>query len=274
MKKLLFVAVIAAAFGWAFLNPVVAQAAQEAEGDWGTLTGQIIVDGEVPPAEPEAVGDHADKAVCLVDGEVPVDDNLVVNEEGNGLRDVFIMMYQKRPEPVPTHPSYEAAKEEPITIDNVNCRFVPHAVFVRPGQKVILKNSDPVGHNCHIITFNNEHNISLPANDEQPLVLENEDKTPGKVACDLHGWMDSVIMIRDNPYVAISDEEGKFTLENIPAGDWKFQFWHKKGGYLRKLDVPDGSKVGRKGEIEVTIAKDETKDLGEMKIAVDELIKD
>jgi plastocyanin len=274
MKKFLFAVLFAAAVttvSSACSNPAIAQ---DAEGEWGHLTGQIIVEGEVPALKPEAVGDHADKAVCLVDGEIPLDDNLVVDEESNGLRDVYVMMYQKKPTPVPTHPDYEEAKAEPVVIDNVKCRFVPKAVFVRPGQKVILRNSDPVGHNCHITSFNNEHNLNLPANGEVELVLENEDKIPGKVACDLHAWMDSVIMIRDNPYVTTTDAEGKFTIENLPAGDWKFQFWHKEGGYLRKLNVGDGLKVGRKGEVELTIAKDETNDLGAMTIAIDELVKD
>lgn len=243
-----------------------AAAAEPGDDAWGHLTGRIVVQGEVPDSQPENVANSPDKAVCLVDGKVPLDDNIVVNDDG-GLRDVFVMMYLGRNEEEPDyHPSYKELKEaQSLAIDNVKCRFEPHALFVRTGQKLTLKNSDPIGHNCHIVTFNNEHNINLPPGGSLDLVLEHSEKVPGEVKCDVHKWMDGVLMVRDNPYVAITDAEGNFTIENIPAGKWKFQFWHKKVGYLRALDVK-GKKVGRRGEVEFEITQDQSLDLGNLSL--------
>ena len=53
------------------------------------------------------------------------------------------------------------------------------------------------------------------------MVLQHSEKVPGEVKCDVHKWMDGVLMVRDNPYVAITDAQGKFQIENIPAGEWK-----------------------------------------------------
>ena len=123
--------------------------------------GQIIVEGELPEIPPEVV--DKDREACLVDGEIPLDDNLLVDEKSRGLKDVYVMMYLKRGQPKPAvHSSYEDAKNEPVVIDNKNCRFVPHAAFARTGQTVRLKNSDKVGHNCHIVLFNDEINTNLP----------------------------------------------------------------------------------------------------------------
>lgn len=239
--------------------------AQAQEGDWGHLSGTITVEGDVATPAEEAVGDHADKAACLVDGKLPLDDNIVVNNENQGLRDVYVLMYLKKKKTDAVHPSYEEKKKEPVVLDNVNCRFVPHATFVRTGQKLVLKNSDAVGHNCHITTFNNEHNPTLPANSSAEITFDTEDSRPGNVTCDLHKWMDSVIFIRDNPYVAITDADGKFTIENLPAGEWDFQFWHKKVGYLKKLSI-EGVKVSKKGVATVEIKTGETADLGKMSL--------
>ena len=253
-----------------FPQTITAQDADKAEakaetGSWGHLTGTITVDGDVKAAEEEAVDDHQDKAVCLVDGKIPVDDNIIVNPENKGLKNVFVLMYDKKKKPAAYHPSYEEAKSKPVVLDNINCRFVPHAVFVRTGQKLILKNSDPVGHNCHITTFNNEHNPTIPANSEAEVTFDTEDTRPGLVQCDLHKWMDSAIFIRDNPYVAITDADGKFTIENLPEGDWEFQFIHKKVGYLKKLEISN-YKVKKKAIVQVGIKANETLDLGEMKV--------
>ncbi|QEG24154.1 carboxypeptidase regulatory-like domain-containing protein [Mariniblastus fucicola] len=239
--------------------------AQESKSDWGHLSGTVTVDGDVEAPEEEPVGDHADKPVCLVDGKLPVDDNIVVNAENKGLRDVYVLMYLKKKKTDAVHPSYEEKKKEPVVLDNVNCRFVPHAVFVRTGQKLVLKNSDPVGHNCHITTFNNEHNPNLPANSTAEVKFDVEDSRPGNVTCDLHKWMDSIIFIRDNPYVAITDADGKFTIENLPAGEWEFQFWHKKVGYLKTLAISN-HEVSKRGVATIKVTAGETTDLGEMKL--------
>lgn len=211
-------------------------------------------------------------SLCLIDGLAPKDDNLIVGKDG-ALRDVIVMMYFKKGGSKPeVHPSYEKAKAEPVEIDNKNCRFDPHVVFLRTGQPFKLKNSDDVGHNCHITCFNNEENINLAPGGSVEVKLNNAEKTPGNITCDIHKWMDAVVLIRDEPYVSITDDEGKFQINSLPAGTWSFQFWHKKAGYLRQLDVP-GHKVGRKGEIEVTIKKDETLDLGKLVLPAKSLRK-
>ncbi|MDG1874243.1 MAG: hypothetical protein P8J27_10045 [Mariniblastus sp.] len=243
-------------------------------GDWGSLTGQIVIDGDVPKMAPEDVEGNPDKAACLVDGKIPVDDGIVANDKKQ-LRDVFVLMYVGRGAAVPEkfHPSYDETKKVKLTLDNQKCRFVPKSVFARTGQTLIMKNSDDVGHNCHITTFQQEHNINIPAGKEIELKLEDTpDKIPGEVRCDIHKWMDSVIFIRDNPYVAISDETGKFKIENIPAGDWKFQFWHKKAGYLKTLEIK-GYTPDRRGCIEATIAKDKSLDLGVLKLPAEAFTK-
>lgn len=250
---------------WTTLVCICGFAPAQETGSWGHLRGKILLQGEAPPISAEPLDNNADKTHALIDGEVPLDNNLIIGSGGE-IKDVLVMMYLAPGEEEPGyHPSYEVAKNQPVTIDNVKCRFEPHTVFVRSGQKLVLKNSDPVGHNCHIITFNNEHNINLPANGTAELVLEKPEKAPGEVKCDIHPWMDSVIMIRDNPYVAFTDAQGQFRIENIPAGKWKFQFWHKKVGWGSKLEIA-GYQVGKRGEIEVEIKTGETLDLGVLKL--------
>ncbi len=251
------------------LSSSVLNAQDEVEGEWGHLSGRFVVTGEVPEPQPKNVTKDQDS--CLVNGEPPLDDNLIVDEDGS-LKDVFVMMYLKGVNPPAIHPSYAEAIGEPVVIDNAKCMFAPHALFLRVGQPLRMKNSDEVGHNCHVTTFNNEKNVNVPVGEHIDVAFEEADSVPGNVVCDVHPWMDAVILIRDEPYVAISAADGTFTIENIPAGEWKFQFWHKKGGYLRKLEV-EGYDVGRRGEIEVTIADGETLELGNMTIDAGELDK-
>ncbi len=254
---------------WVTLAFVMASGVAQAEdGGWGHLSGRFQVVGEV--AAPAKKSVDKDQSFCLKDGDV-LDENLLVDANGH-LQDVFVMMFLRPDEKVPVHPSYDALLDQAVVLDNVRCRFAPHAVFVRTGQRLTLKNSDEIGHNCHIITFANEENVNLPSGGSVDVRLKNPDRTPGNVVCDIHKWMDAIVLVREEPYAAISAQDGTFRIENIPAGSWKFQFWHKKAGYLSKLEI-DGYEIGRRGEIDVTIADGAELNLGTMKIGAEHLNK-
>ena len=73
--------------------------------------------------------------------------------------------------------------------------------------------------------------------------------------------------IRDSPYVSITSTDGTFEMKNVPTGDWKLQFWHQRFGFLRKLDVPN-LKVDRRGQITIQLEREQTLELGEMKLPI------
>ncbi|MGI9517396.1 MAG: hypothetical protein ACR2NP_10135 [Pirellulaceae bacterium] len=243
------------------------------EEGWGHLTGRIIVDGAIPEPADLTVGTD-DRAWCVNTGETFKDRSLIVSSEG-GLEHAYVMMYfarsdRNRPD---VHPSYEESKEQTVVLNNENCRFEPRAVFLRTGQTIEFKNSDAIGHNCHVVTFANEENCSLGAGQSVELELDSTDRVPGIVKCDIHPWMESLILVRDEPYAAITDAEGNFRIENIPAGEWSFQFWHKRNGFMRTLQRDGKTFLGRRGEVKVTIEPDGTLDLGELHISIDNLLE-
>lgn len=242
-----------------FINTIHADLINAQENGWGNLKGRIKVSGDVPKLPPlKIVGCPG------VANPAPADPNLTVSKDG-GLKEVFVMMYLKGDKKPAIHPSYEEMAAKPVTLDNKDCLFSPHALFLRTGQPLTLKNSDNVGHNCHIILLNSEENITIPVADSVDVKFKDTERVPGLVKCDIHRWMDAVLLVRDEPYAAITDKDGSFEIKNIPEGEWKFQFWHKKAGYLRDLNVSD-KEVGRRGDIEIEIKNGETLDLGEMTI--------
>ena len=46
--------------------------------------------------------------------------------------------------------------------------------------------------------------------------------------------MKAWIMVADHPYFAVTDENGNFKIENVPAGEYEIVFWQEKLSNLPK----------------------------------------
>ncbi len=235
---------------------------QQAEG-WGHLTGRIVLKGAPPQAAPINV--TKDQEFCGKHNLV--DESVVVGSEG-GLANVVIYVRTRK---VKVHPELEALKDKPVILKNENCRFEPRVVSVLVGQKLFVTNPDPVAHNTNISVpgGGGGGNYSIPANVKEPqdaykFEFSLQQNVPVPVACNIHPWMKGYVVIRKNPYVAVTGKDGKFEIKNLPAGELEFQLWQEKVGYL---DV-DGWPKGRK---KITIKAGETVDLGTIEVPVEKL---
>ena len=103
-------------------------------------------------------------------------------------------------------------------------------------------------------------------------VFEKTEPYPAEVACNVHPWMKSYLLIRDNPYMAKTGKDGSFEIKNLPAGKLEFIFWHESKGVLRSVAVGD-TKTDRKGRAKLTIPAGETLDLGDIKVSAKALGK-
>lgn len=240
-----------------------------AEG-WGTIKGKFVVDGKV--AEPEALVITKDKEVCSK--TKLFDESLLVGPDG-GLKNVcvWVSLGRRDPQP-PVHPDYEKSADETVVVDNLACAYVPHVAVVRPSQKVEFKNSDPIAHNFKVDGFaNNPFNTLVPAGGSFDHQFTSEERVPMVAACAIHPWMIGYIVVKESPYVAVSAEDGSFEIKNMPAGEWKFQFWHTSGGYLGEVKMGGKSEKDRKGEYEVKVEDGKTTDLGVITVPADILKK-
>lgn len=244
---------------------VAAQAALAAE--WGTLKGKFVYDGKhenkpiVVTKDPEFCGTHDLK------------DETIVLGKDNGLKNAFVYLYVAPGKKVEIHPDFKAEDLKPLVLDNNGCRFEPHALTLWTAQPLEIRNSDAgIGHNTNASTLRANRAFNDSVSNDAPLVknFTKSEPTPSPVACSIHPWMKATILIRDNPYMAVSGEDGSFEIKNVPAGKQEFVLWHEAGGYMKNMKAGDG-KTSRKGELKVTIPAGKTVDLGEIKVAPETL---
>ena len=229
--------------------------AAEATSDpnWGTLRGRFLYDGEVPAPRKIKIGGN--QPFCA---KFPlVSEELVVGEEGE-LANVFVTLYAKKQKPE-IHDSYDKSAQDTIRLDNQNCRFEPHCLFVRTGQTLEIHNLDTDGHNAKLALFSNAGGDTgvIPGGAFSSLTFKKTEMVPAKTVCNIHPWMVAHVAIVDHPYALFSKADGTFEIPNLPVGTWKFRLWHESTGYV-KVATRDGKQEDvKRGIIELTITAGE-----------------
>ena len=60
---------------------------------------------------------------------------------------------------------------------------------------------------------------------------------PVRLSCDIHPWMSAWIFVFEHPYYAVTDEKGRFRIENVAAGEYQLVVQQPDVGYLHRIDV-------------------------------------
>ncbi len=192
--------------------------------EWGNLSGRFVFDG-VPPI-PEKLKITSDQPMC---GQHDLQNEaLLVNPHNKGVQNIIIYLYQNKSgarltpydsKEVPIHEDYLACEKEVVKLDNKGCRFDPHVALIWNRQKVLLGNSDPVGHNVKIDCRDNlQSNDTIPSGDTIEKQFDKAERFPAPVSCSIHPWMKGWIVIRDTPYMAVTDADGKFEIKKPSGG--------------------------------------------------------
>ena len=249
----LFSAVAAAA--------VLAAGTTAVAADWGTVKGKFVYKGDV---KPEKIVPSKDTEFCSK--HELVDESIIVGDKG-GLANVFVFLNPGRDKKVEVHPDIKPSSE-PKILDNHGCRFEPHAMTLWTEESLEVRNSDEgLAHNTNASFFfsNPTFNETVPNGSPLKKKFTKSEAYPSKVVCNIHPWMLGYVFIRDNPYMALSAEDGSFEIANVPAGKQTFGFWHEEPGNLKQLKIGK-DKADRKGQFELNVPAGGTLDLGEIEV--------
>ena len=116
--------------------------------------------------------------------------------------------------------------------DQKKCTFVPRVLLIKPKDKGVVLNSDSVGHNFHTVSkgiYNVNKKIKANA---KMVVKKNKIRRSGRIRakCDIHSWMKGWWIVAKTPYTVLSDDDGNFSITDIPPGTYKLKIWHETLG--------------------------------------------
>ena len=199
---------------------------QVAPASAGSITGKIQYAGKAPVRKP--IDMSSDPACVDAHKGKAYDESLLVSSKGE-LGNAFVYIKSG------LEGKHFAIPAQPVVIDQNGCWFRPRILGVQTGQQFQVINSDPVTHNIHpMAVTNREWNHSQGPGDP-PMnrkFLQPEVMIP--VKCNIHSWMHAYIGVVDNPYFAVSADDGSFTINNLPAGTYTLGVWQEKLGTLEQ----------------------------------------
>jgi hypothetical protein len=195
--------------------------------DGATIAGKVIFKGTVPSPRPFGLIVYPDMELCerISDGKGHrLLQDFTVSKDG-GLQDVVVVVEDvKQGKPFPIAGPKIAIKE---------CNFTPFMSVIRDRQSMTFQNHDGVIHD--IQTYAIEDNkrgdrifdrAALPDSTLTQEVRLPKDQKIVWTQCGKHSFMQTWFYAVDNPYYAITSEDGTFSIKDLPPGRYRVTAWH------------------------------------------------
>jgi hypothetical protein len=207
--------------------------------DGGTVAGTVKWSGPQPRSLTFPV--TKDPAICDPDSRKRVDlERLLVGPDGGVANTVVFLKDVSRGKAMDIPQARRFLNQK-------QCRYEPHILLVPAATDLEIKSSDAVLHTVHMEGAAT-YNLPFPFTNQ---VVSRQMKTAGIVSLKCNGghvWMNGSVMVVTHPYYAVTDENGKFKLTDIPPGQYQIVAWHEGWSVNRQegsFDVLTEKRVDR-----------------------------
>ena len=110
-------------------------------------------------------------------------------------------------------------------LDQEELMFRPLVLPVLVGTSVDFPNSDEVFHNVFSYSKPKEFDLGRYPKGQRKRVLFDEVGVVN-IYCDIHAYMYATVLVLDNPYFAVPDDDGQYEIPNVRPGTYKLGFWY------------------------------------------------
>lgn len=190
----------------------------------GTISGTVRLDGKAPerikidmsldPACGAGGGDNYSEQYVVHDGKV-----------------ANVYLYIKTGPPAAMTAATPNAV--PVVMDQKGCHYTPHVIALMRGGSLEFRNSDMTMHTIHTIPTTpkgRQLDIAEGPRGAPQTVAFKDTAIMIPVRCDPHPWMNAFINVADTPFYAVTDADGHFEIEGLPAGQYELAAVHEKLG--------------------------------------------
>jgi plastocyanin len=141
-------------------------------------------------------------------------------------------------------------REEPrAKLDQRNEAFVPHVLAIVAGTTVDFPNNDQTYHNVFSLSPTKSFDLGRYAVGRSKSIKFDR---PGivRVFCDIHSHMSAFILVFAHRHFAVTDDEGRYRIDNVPPGTYTVMAWNESApSESRRVVVPESG-----GDVEANFA--------------------
>jgi len=194
--------------------------------DGAVVRGTVTFQGAVPAPKEFELQRYPDRGFCgaLSDGEGHRFLKEVNVGQGGGLKDVVVVVE-----------GVQSGK--PFTFTNAQveanvCQFLPFVTVVSDKRQLTVTNRDPVSHDIQGYSYDHAgvdivlHRPSLKATGTTDIVHLVKGRKVFTMQCGIHPYMQNWGYAIDNPYYAVTDPDGSFSIGDLPPGTYTVKAWH------------------------------------------------
>lgn len=222
---------------------------EQAVANGGSISGKVTFQGALPADAVEKITITKNPEVCDVD-KTGAREVVWIDVKDGALRGSFVFI-----DKIESGKKWPAPKAGKFVVDQRGCRFRPWAQVVKPGP-LTIKHSDPatVLHNINAremigveknrIVRRTIFNFAQPDPGEIVKELTTQRSHYVSLNCEAHNFMFGFMMTPEHPYAVVVNEDGSYTLDDVPPGDYTILAWHPRFGLKEaKVTVPPGGKA-------------------------------
>lgn len=135
--------------------------------------------------------------------------------------------------------AFDARDEPRAKMDQQGETFVPHILAIVAGTTVDFPNNDLTYHNVFSLSKTKSFNLGRYAAGKSKSVRFDR---PGivRVFCDIHSHMSAFILVFAHRYFVVTDDEGRYRLDNVPPGTYTVVAWNESTPLeTRRVVVPE-----------------------------------
>ena len=194
--------------------------------DGAVLQGTVTFQGTAPEPKEFELRRYPDQVFCgaLSDGDGHRFLKEVNVGPGGGLKDVVVVVE-----------GVQSGKPFTFTSAQVEanvCQFLPFVTVVSDKRQLTVTNRDPVSHDIQGYAYDQAgvdivlHRPSLKATGTTDIVHLVKGRRVFTMQCGVHPYMQNWGYAIDNPYYAVTDSDGLFSIGDLPPGAYRVKAWH------------------------------------------------
>ncbi len=244
--------------------------------NWGSIKGRLLYDGETPErneVDLDRIQLSPEDLKWFRSLGPILNEDWVVDKKDKSVQWVYVWLI---PENVllngkrnkDAKQTLEVHKElmdipvgkKVVHVDQNPQGYVPHAVAIREGMSLNMRNQGPVPHVFKFTGFaNDDFTKAMPANKQILIEGLKTERGANQISCPPHPWEKMWLRIFNHPYYAVTDEHGRFEIKNAPKGKCRMVVWQEDMGFKAT------GRLAKYGDV-IEIEGGAMKDLGDIKI--------